>query len=203
MVTSLRKSAKQNLYMIEPATTNVVQATHETGHLHPHVITGTGHKVVFTVEVRNFLKPCKMKRLPTICKLRVQQLLKCCIFFFIKDTQRPSFGETCPPERNVVADEGKTTATVSWGPIEATDNEHATVTVLPDVTSPHNFSEGSHTVIYTASDPSGNTEICQFRVNVQGNIIRKKICSLFRVNKKAVSSIILFKLLGSQQQQKE
>ena len=95
-------------------------------------------------------------------------------FFFIKDTQRPSFGETCPPERNVVADEGKITATVSWGPIKATDNEHATVNVLPDVTSPHNFSEGSHTVIYTARDPSGNTEICQFRVNVQGNIIRKK-----------------------------
>ena len=178
--------------MVKPATTNVVQATHETGHLHPHVITGTGHKVVFTVEVRNFLKPCKMKNLPTICKLRAQQLLKCCIFFFIKDTERPSFGETCPPERNVVADEGKTTATVSWGPIKATDNEHATVTVLPDVTSPHNFSEGSHTVIYTARDPSGNTVICQFRVNVQGNIIRKKIFSLFRVNKKAVSSSILF-----------
>ena len=192
MVTSLRKSAKQSLYMIKPASTNVVQATHETGHLHPLVITGTGHKVVFTVEVRNFLKPCKMKNLLTICKLRVQQLLKCCIFFFIKDTQRPSFRETCPPERNVVADEGKTTATVSWGPIEATDNEHATVTVLPDVTSPHNFSEGSHTVFYTARDPSGNTEVCKFRVNVQGNIIRKEKSWLFRVNKKAVSSGISF-----------
>ena len=117
-----------------------------------------------------------MKNLPTICKLRVQQLLKCCIFFFIKDTRRPSFGETCPPERNVVADEGKTTATVTWGPIKATDNEHATVTVLPDVTSPHNFSEGNHTVFYTARDPSGNTEVCQFRVNVQGNITRRKKC---------------------------
>ena len=63
--------------MIEPATTNVVQATLDTGRLHPHVITGTGHKVAFTAEVRNFLKPCKIKKLPTICKLRVQQLLKC------------------------------------------------------------------------------------------------------------------------------
>ena len=63
---------------------------------------------------------------------------------------------------------------MSWEPIKATDNEGATVTVLPDVTSPHSFSEGSHAVIYTARDPSGNTEICEFRVNVQGNIIRKK-----------------------------
>ena len=160
--------------MVKPATTNVVQDTHERGHLHLHVITGTGHKVVFTVEVRNFLKPCKMKNLPTICKRRVQHFLKFLIFFFIKDTQGPSFGETCPPDRNVVADEGKTTATVTWAPVTATDNDHATVTVQPDVTSPHNFSEGSHTVIYTASDPSGNTKICLFRVNVQGNIIRKK-----------------------------
>ena len=91
--------------------------------------------------------------------------------FFMKDTQPPSFGETCPPERNVVADEGKTTATVNWEPIKATDNEDATVTVLPDVTSPHNFPEGSHTVIHTARDPSGNTESCHLRVNVQGNTI--------------------------------
>ena len=58
MVTSPRKSAKQSLYMVKPAITNVVQATHGPGHLHPHVITDAGHKVVFTVEVRNFLKPC-------------------------------------------------------------------------------------------------------------------------------------------------
>ena len=45
--------------MVKPATTNVVQATHETGHLHPHVIMGAGHKVVFIVEVRNFLNPVK------------------------------------------------------------------------------------------------------------------------------------------------
>lgn len=63
---------------------------------------------------------------------------------------------------------------MSWEPIKVTDNDDALVTVLPDVTSPHIFSEGSHTVIYTARDPSGNTEICQFRVNVQGIIIRKK-----------------------------
>ena len=103
---------------------------------------------------------------------------------FIKDTQPPSFGETCPPERNVLADEGKTRATVIWVPATATDNDHAIVTVQPGVTPPHNFSEGSHTVIYTAKDPSGNVAICQFRVNVQGNIISKKYVDYFTSIKK-------------------
>ena len=63
---------------------------------------------------------------------------------------------------------------MSWEPIKVTDNDDALVTVLPDVTSPHIFSEGSHTVIYTASDPSRNTKICLFKVNVQGNIFSVK-----------------------------
>ena len=59
---------------------------------------------------------------------------------------------------------------VSWDLAQATDNERATVTVSPDVTSPHEFPEGSHAVIYTATDPSQNTKYCHFKVNVQGNI---------------------------------
>ena len=93
-----------------------------------------------------------------------------CILFFIKDTERPSFGETCPPAKTVIADKGKTKATVTWAPVKATDNEHATVTAVPDVTSPHEFSEGSHTVIFTATDPSQNTKLCYFKIHVQGNV---------------------------------
>lgn len=85
-----------------------------------------------------------------------------------KDTERPSFGETCPLERNVFADEGKTSATESWEEVRATDNDQAIVTVFPNVTSPHVFSEGSHTVVYTATDPTGNYAFCLFKVNVQG-----------------------------------
>ena len=88
--------------------------------------------------------------------------------FFAEDTQPPSFGETCPAAQTVFADKGKTTATVTWEPGKATDNDQAIVTVSPGVTSPHEFSEGSHTVIYTAKDPSQNTKLCRFIVNVQG-----------------------------------
>ncbi|XP_022794666.1 sushi repeat-containing protein SRPX-like [Stylophora pistillata] len=87
--------------------------------------------------------------------------------FYCHDHERPSFSETCPSARSVFADEGKTSAAISWEPVIATDNDQAIVTVSPDVTSPHIFSEGSHSVTYTAADPSGNVKLCHFQVNVQ------------------------------------
>ena len=87
---------------------------------------------------------------------------------FLKDTQPPSFGETCPTPKTVFAEKGKKTAMVTWGPVKATDNERATVTASPNVMSPHEFAEGSHTVIYTAKDPSQNTKFCHFTVTIQG-----------------------------------
>ena len=69
------------------------------------------------------------------------------------------------------ADEGRTSAAVSWEPLKATDNDGKTpyTTVIPrGVSSPHSFNEGIHTVIYTAKDISGNTKRCMFAVNVTG-----------------------------------
>ncbi|KAJ7360017.1 hypothetical protein OS493_019105 [Desmophyllum pertusum] len=87
--------------------------------------------------------------------------------FHCQDKEVPSFGETCPSARSVFADEGKPSATVSWGPVTATDNDQAIVTWSPHVASPHVFPEGSHTVIYTATDPAGNKNFCHFQVTVQ------------------------------------
>ncbi|PFX23093.1 CUB and sushi domain-containing protein 1 [Stylophora pistillata] len=85
---------------------------------------------------------------------------------YCRDIQAPSFNETCPSAQTVLADEGKTSATVSWGPVIATDNDQALVSVSPNVTSPYEFAEGGHTLIYTATDRSGNTRFCHFRVTV-------------------------------------
>lgn len=90
------------------------------------------------------------------------------VSFYFLDIEAPSFNETCPSAQSVLADEGKTSATVSWGPVIATDNDQALVTVSPNVTSPYVFPEGGHTLIYTATDPSGNTRFCHFRVTVLG-----------------------------------
>ena len=94
--------------------------------------------------------------------------LKSNIVILFTDSEAPSFGETCPSALSVFADEGKTLATVTWEPVKASDNDEASITVSPQVTSPHAFSEGSHTVVYTATDPSGNTKRCYFQVTVQG-----------------------------------
>ncbi|XP_068689881.1 uncharacterized protein [Montipora foliosa] len=95
--------------------------------------------------------------------------------FQCRDTQQPSFGESCPSPRTVSADRGKTTAIVSWKPVKATDNDRVTVSASPAVTSPHEFTEGSHTVIFTAVDPSQNTKFCQLKVNVQ--VLRCQVLS--------------------------
>jgi len=82
--------------------------------------------------------------------------------------EAPSFGETCPASRSAVAEKGKTSAVVTWAPVKVTDNHQANLTVFPAVTPPHIFSEGDHTVIYTAKDPSGNIKQCSFKITVQG-----------------------------------
>jgi len=82
--------------------------------------------------------------------------------------EAPSFRETCPTSRSVVAEKGTTSAVVNWAPVKVTDNHQANLTVFPAVTLPHTFSEGDHTVTYTAKDPSGNIKQCAFKITVQG-----------------------------------
>ena len=92
--------------------------------------------------------------------------------------EAPSFGDTCPTSRSVVAEKGSTSAVVNWAQVKVTDNDLANLTVFPAVTPPHIFSEGDRTVVYTAKDPSGNIKQCSFKITVQG----KKKKNLFQVN---------------------
>ena len=89
--------------------------------------------------------------------------------FYSTDVQPPRF-LTCPFQQTVYAQKGKTTATVSWALVKATDNDMFPITpqLRPNVKSPNEFAEGSHTVIYTATDQSRNKAFCYFRVTVRG-----------------------------------
>ena len=88
----------------------------------------------------------------------------------VLDIQKPSFKKTCPLAQNVIAERGKTTARVIWSKVTAEDNDgKPMLTTSPKVISPHEFSEGFHTVTYTATDQSENTNVCYFKVNVQGS----------------------------------
>ncbi|XP_025113550.1 uncharacterized protein LOC112575757 [Pomacea canaliculata] len=82
------------------------------------------------------------------------------------DTQPPKI--TCPYNINVNAEKGKTSGTVSWSPIIASDNSGA-VTVITSMTSPIVLNEGMYTITAKAFDSSGLSSSCSFSVSVNVN----------------------------------
>lgn len=96
------------------------------------------------------------------------------------DELPPSFGDSCPMESLLVHTEsGQFSAVVTWTVPVATDNSG----IPPKVTSnfmdpPHRMAEGTHVVIYTATDMSGNKKLCSITIKVVGkwvSVIKKKV----------------------------
>lgn len=101
-------------------------------------------------------------------------LFKC---YLIADLQKPIF-TSCPSEDIVkVAQKKKDKAIVSWPIIKATDNDGFVpkLTVfpsnIPSKATSFEFSEGKHSIVYTATDSSGNFAQCSFYITVKGNSI--------------------------------
>ena len=91
------------------------------------------------------------------------------IFFIILDSQPPSFGLSCPASPLLAyAERDKFTALVNWTEPVATDNSGVAPTVTSNYQSPQIFSQGTHVIIYTAVDQSGNSATCTFQVQVLG-----------------------------------
>ena len=65
---------------------------------------------------------------------------------------------------------GEATVVVNWTQPNATDNS-GYVTVTSDYESGTEFSIGSTSIHYNASDPSGNVDSCQFNVTVPGRLL--------------------------------
>eukprot|EP00057_Strongylocentrotus_purpuratus_P017942 XP_011672416.1 PREDICTED: sushi, von Willebrand factor type A, EGF and pentraxin domain-containing protein 1-like [Strongylocentrotus purpuratus] len=86
-----------------------------------------------------------------------------------EDVQSPVFDHTCPMYVYENAEKKKTHATVWYDDITATDNSgFVTVVKVTDHLGPgSNFSEGSTTVPYIATDTSGNSVKCEVIVTVQ------------------------------------
>ena len=64
-------------------------------------------------------------------------------------------------------DANSATAAVSWTDPTASDNS-GVVTLTSDATSGSNFSIGTSTVTFTATDPSGNQATSNFTITVTG-----------------------------------
>ncbi|KAK6186938.1 hypothetical protein SNE40_006194 [Patella caerulea] len=85
-----------------------------------------------------------------------------------KDDAKPVF-DNCPGKPiTVYADPGLTSATVTYGPITATDNSgKVNVTFLDHgFSTGSRFEEGTHYIRFKATDDDGNNETCTFIVSV-------------------------------------
>ncbi|XP_071942839.1 hyalin-like [Antedon mediterranea] len=69
---------------------------------------------------------------------------------------------------SVRTDQGSPNSTVTWDPPVASDNSNGTVTV---VSSPYESGDilpiGIHTLTFTATDPYGNNDTCEFYIEVE------------------------------------
>lgn len=82
----------------------------------------------------------------------------------------PSFGDSCPMDPLLVHTEsGKFSAVVTWQVPVASDNSGIPPEVRSNVVDPpHRMAEGTHVVIYTATDMSGNKAVCSIDIRVVG-----------------------------------
>jgi hypothetical protein len=89
--------------------------------------------------------------------------VSCTFSITVLDAENPVIS-SCPIDIVQAAGGGTCVATVSWTPPLRTDNCSAT---LSSTHAPGDvFTSGVTTVIYTATDPAGNTDICSFTVTV-------------------------------------
>ncbi|XP_071959490.1 uncharacterized protein [Antedon mediterranea] len=71
---------------------------------------------------------------------------------------------------NVSTDIGSPNATVTWDPPETSDNSGGLVTVMSSYfESGDMIPYGTHTITFTATDPYGNIDTCDFGLNVEDN----------------------------------
>jgi hypothetical protein len=91
-----------------------------------------------------------------------------CSFDIIVHDYQPPVMTSCPQDIFVSTDPGDCGALVSWAIPTASDNcPGVTVTQLSGPANGSFIAPGTHTVVYVATDASGNTATCSFDVEVQ------------------------------------
>ena len=91
------------------------------------------------------------------------------ILVHIADILQPTFGTSCPASPLIVyAERGLFSAQVNWTEPVATDNSGVQPAVKSNYQPPQRLSQGTHVIIYTAVDQSGNKATCSFLVKIKG-----------------------------------
>ena len=92
------------------------------------------------------------------------------IYFILTDQEPPTFGSSCPSDRQVYADRGRLGAKVDWNPPNVTDNSGVAPNITQRGGQPGNyFSVGTHTIEYIATDQNGNSGRCRFTITISGD----------------------------------
>ena len=87
------------------------------------------------------------------------------------DSDVPSF-ENCPSGPLVFSTPpGEDSAIVTWGTITANDTADGNVPATPNFPPGTDFVIGVYTVVYQATDSSGNVATCSFDVEVRGTLL--------------------------------
>jgi len=68
----------------------------------------------------------------------------------------------------VYAERGEFSAQVNWNEPVANDNIGATPSLSSNYKPPQRLSQGTHIIVYTAVDQSGNRATCNFTIDVIG-----------------------------------
>ena len=89
-----------------------------------------------------------------------------CFRFFNTDNTPPSFNDTCPDNMVFYATECSSSASLSWIEPRATDNSGQVAISYPAIRPPVNRTIGLYSVLYSATDSSGNRANCTFIVQV-------------------------------------
>ena len=69
------------------------------------------------------------------------------------------------------AERGMFSAQVNWNEPVATDNVGAAPSLTSNYQPPQRFSQGTHVIVYSAVDQSGNRATCTFAITVIGKKI--------------------------------
>ncbi|XP_022088734.1 LOW QUALITY PROTEIN: uncharacterized protein LOC110978223 [Acanthaster planci] len=91
-----------------------------------------------------------------------------CIFFVtVRDEESPEL-MNCPPDINMLLPPSQSAVAATWNPPTAKDNS-GEANVSANFQSGSTFGVGQTPVIFTAVDGAGNTDTCNFTVNVTGD----------------------------------
>ena len=89
--------------------------------------------------------------------------------FSISDDELPNI--TCPADVMNNTTLGLANGSAMWSNATVTDNSGETITPVVNETSGSSFDIGVHTVQFTATDSSGNSNNCTFTVTIEGKVI--------------------------------